>query len=156
VRSAGRVALAFLLTTAFAACAETASRQDATSGAIGDPRVREPEERGDPAAYVLTPGETFEIRLPANPTTGFSWALGPSLDDSVVREVSTIYQPDESGKVGGGGTSVWKFAAVGPGRTRIVMLYRRPWEPEVAPAKLSVYSVAVEEDRARDPGEEAR
>jgi inhibitor of cysteine peptidase len=145
VRRAAHAALASLF-AATLGCADTAMRQDAASAGIGDPRDREPEERGDPAAYVLTPGETFEVRLPANPTTGFSWELGPSLDDAVVREVSTTYRPDESGKVGGGGTSIWKFAAVGPGRTRVVMLYRRPWEPEVAPAKVAVYSVAVGEE----------
>lgn len=142
-RSRGALA-AGVLATLLAACAESASRGVVAPGGIGDPRDREALDRGDPAAFVLTTGESFEIRVPANPTTGFGWELGSSLDDSVVRKVSTTYQSSESGKVGASGTSIWKFTAVGEGRTNVVLLYRRPWEPEVAPAKIAVYSVVVD------------
>jgi predicted secreted protein len=143
VRRPGRALLASVLTATLVSCARSASREVGAPGGIGDPRARESDERGDPAAYVVTTGESFEVRLPANPTTGFAWELSSPLDESVVRKVGAAYRPDESGKVGGGGTSIWTFAATGPGRATLVLLYRRPWEPEVAPAKVAVYSVAV-------------
>jgi predicted secreted protein len=99
---------------------------------------------GDPAAYLVAPGESFDIRLAANPSTGFSWELGAPLDEAVVRSVGTAYVPKEGGAVGGAGTARWTFEGVAPGRTTIVLVYRRPWEPEVAPARVAVYSVAVD------------
>jgi len=39
---------------------------------------------------------------------------------------------------------VWKFEGVAAGRATIVLVYRRPWEPEVAPARTATYSVAVD------------
>ena len=101
-------------------------------------------ELGDPAAYVVAPGETFEIRLAANPSTGFAWELGAPLDGAVVRSIATAYEPKVGDRVGAGGISVWKFEGVAPGRATIVLAYRRPWEPEVAPARTATYSVAVD------------
>jgi inhibitor of cysteine peptidase len=62
----------------------------------------------------------------------------------VVRSVATAYVPKEGGDAGAGGTAVWTFEGTGRGRTNVVLVYRRPWEPEVAPARVAVYSVAVD------------
>ena len=96
------------------------------------------------AAYVVAPGETFEIRLAANPSTGFAWELGAPLDGSIVRSIANAYEPKVGDRVGAGGISVWKFEGVAAGRATIVLVYRRPWEPEVAPARTATYSVAVD------------
>lgn len=133
----GRSGTALALALVLAACSPAADRSTLTAPA-------ETTGVGDPAAYVVAPGESFEIRLAANPTTGFAWELGAPLDGDVVRSVATTYAPKEGGAVGAGGISRWTFEGVGPGRTSIVLVYRRPWEPEVAPARVAVYSVVVD------------
>lgn len=119
------------------ACAGTSAR----SGPFAPTEAS--DQVGEPAAYLVAPGEPFEIHLPANPSTGYAWELGAPLDGAVVRAVSTAYEPSPRDADGAAGSSVWTFAGVGAGRTIIVLVYRRPWEPEVAPARVAAYSVAV-------------
>jgi predicted secreted protein len=46
-------------------------------------------------------------------------------------------------RVGQGGVETWRFEAVAPGRTQIELVYVRPWESDVAPARWAIYSVEV-------------
>lgn len=108
-----------------------------------------------PAAYVAAPGERFDIRLEANPSTGYQWEIGTPLDDKIVRLVGSDFQrgptasPSASAAdgaaplVGQGGIETWRFEAVAHGRTTIELIYRRPWEKDVAPARRAVYAVEV-------------
>jgi inhibitor of cysteine peptidase len=83
-------------------------------------------------------GETYDIpldaeirlRLPENPTTGYSWQL--TLTPGLVIE-NESYQPDdpEGRLVGAGGTRLWIFKAVQPGMQTISAFYARPWESSV-------------------------
>lgn len=80
-------------------------------------------------------GETYNVpvdaeirlRLPENPTTGFTWQL--SVTSGLVIENDT-YQPDaqDSRLVGAGGTHQWILRAVQPGMQTISGIYARPWE----------------------------
>ena len=74
-------------------------------------------------------GDVIEIRLPANPSTGYLWSVkAPEM--GVFREVESRYEtPEESrGKVGAPVWKIFSFAVVGPGEAGIKMEYRRPWE----------------------------
>lgn len=69
----------------------------------------------------------IRLRLPENPTTGFTWQL--SVTPGLVIENET-YQPDapDSRLVGAGGTHQWILRAVQPGMQMISGIYARPWE----------------------------
>ncbi len=97
-----------------------------------------------PASKTVTAGELFDIRLPANPTTGFRWQVG-ALDEKVVRLVDTRYEATGSGSgaMGAGGTDIFTFVGVARGRGNISLVYLRPWEKGVAPARTADYSVDV-------------
>lgn len=95
-----------------------------------------------PASKTVSAGEEFDVRLPANPSTGFRWQVG-SIDDKVVRLVDTRYEATGTGQVGGGGTDIFTFVGVGKGRGSIKLVYVRPWEKGVAPARTADYSVDV-------------
>ncbi len=95
-----------------------------------------------PASKTVTAGEQFDIRLPANPSTGFRWQVD-GLDEKVVRLVDTRYEPTGPARPGAGGTDIFSFVGVAPGRGNIKLVYIRPWEKGVAPARTSEYSVDV-------------
>ena len=95
-----------------------------------------------PASMTVTAGEEFDIRLPANPTTGFRWQVG-SLDENIVRLVDSRYERTAPDPLGAGGTTVFTFVGVEKGRGNISLVYVRPWEKGVAPARTADYSVDV-------------
>ncbi len=84
---------------------------------------------------VLTPegvpikvavGETFEIILEANPTTGYAWEIDSIGDLQLVKPVadSQYYKDDAPrGIVGVGGKEVWTFSAENGGSTVISFRY---------------------------------
>lgn len=116
-------ALASLL---FASCASPAAR-------FADPSM----------PIEVLQGQRFEIALEANPTTGYSWALAKRLENRVITLATTRYFPNETSRVGSGGTEVWSFQARHEGTAAIVLAYRRPWEPEPGPSTNRVFRVTV-------------
>ncbi|MEI8357289.1 MAG: protease inhibitor I42 family protein [Deltaproteobacteria bacterium] len=103
-----------------------------------------------PAATQVAPGDRFDLRLEANPSTGYTWSLGKPLDASVLRLVASRFVSSAAAAPGGapplagqGGNEIWTFEAVAPGRTKISMFYARPWEKGVAPAKIVAHTVLV-------------
>jgi inhibitor of cysteine peptidase len=92
-----------------------------------------PDEYSDPAVPIrVSMGDQPVLRLASNPSTGFSWSLGASLDESIVRLEGSRYVADRRVMPGSGGTELWTFRTVGRGSTAIVMRYARPWEDEGA------------------------
>jgi inhibitor of cysteine peptidase len=79
-------------------------------------------------SYTVPPGAVFQLRLPENPTTGFSWNLSVTPGLAVIND--TYIPDDATGKlVGSGGTHVWSLETIRPGEQVISGVYRRPWEP---------------------------
>jgi len=101
-----------------------------------------------PAATEIAAGERFEVRLASNPSTGYSWALRGGADGKVVRLVGSTFvppAPPASGPapVGQEGNEVFTFEGVAAGRATIEFAYARPWEKDVAPAKVVQQVVRV-------------
>ncbi|GAB2707625.1 protease inhibitor I42 family protein [Nocardia thraciensis] len=93
----------------------------------------------------LVPGQTLEVSLAANPTTGYQWEL-VALDQTILAQVGEPeFRPAaESGNVvGAGGNSIWRFVAEAPGGTELRMGYARPWEQGSEPAEGFTLKVAV-------------
>lgn len=90
-------------------------------------------------------GDTFEIRLDANATTGYAWEVA-ELEESKVRLVSNEYvESNTSGQVvGAGGQSVLRFEALAQGQTTIKLVYRRSWEKGVEPIKTYTMELTVQ------------
>ncbi|MBI2907360.1 MAG: protease inhibitor I42 family protein [Chloroflexi bacterium] len=86
-------------------------------------------------------GDQFEIVLDANPSTGFSWAVG-DWDESVLELKSSDFVPGGA-LPGAGGPAHWLFVAKGPGRTLFTLEYRRPWETDKPPARTHTVYVSV-------------
>jgi inhibitor of cysteine peptidase len=84
------------------------------------------EKKDDGGEFELKLGESFEIRLPENPTTGYRWRSGPSVP-AQLEVVDEGY--DASGAaMGGGGVHHWRLRAVREGQAAVELEYRRSWE----------------------------
>lgn len=79
-------------------------------------------------------GESFEIMLDSNPTTGFAWEIAEELDDSILEEVDNVYgsnntdNNDNKPVIGVGGKEVWTFKALKKGEATIKMKYCQPFD----------------------------
>jgi inhibitor of cysteine peptidase len=76
---------------------------------------------------TLQPGDLFQIRLPENPTTGYSWQLA-DWDQAVATKTRDQFLPSGSMELGAGGHHVWEFIANAPGKTMLRLENRRSWE----------------------------
>ena len=88
-------------------------------------------------------GSTFTIVLPANRTTGYSWALEDPLNAAIVTYQIKHYAASTTKMMGAPGIETWTFDAVGRGRALISLKYARPWEKNAPPAKEALYVVVV-------------
>ncbi|HEX7967188.1 MAG TPA: protease inhibitor I42 family protein [Stellaceae bacterium] len=74
----------------------------------------------------LAVGETVEVRLPENPSTGFRWHVIADGKPACALVGDAFAAP--SGPPGRGGEHSWTFGAVHPGQCDIELRYRRRWE----------------------------
>jgi inhibitor of cysteine peptidase len=73
-------------------------------------------------------GETFAIRLPENPTTGYSWNL--SLPEGIILSRDEYIPPQNAGQIlGAGGTRSFTLVAETRSEGNITAEYRRAWVP---------------------------
>ncbi len=103
------------------------------------------EEHSSRCPLELVQGQSVLITLRSNPTTGFRWQVqdaAPSVLRSLGPEVYS--NPEDSGLVGSAGQSSWRFEATNPGGGRLLLVYRQPWEPNVAPAQTFECQITVE------------
>ena len=84
-----------------------------------------------------------EIRLPANPSTGYRWMLDPPMQSG--RILSEGYGSGaRDGRVGTPGTQVLQVVFPREGRFNLKLAYRRLWEPaSVPPAQTTNLVVKV-------------
>lgn len=106
---------------------------------------------GGPRAYDLRtaridarPGETFELRLPSNPSTGYRWELVDPVPDAVRALGVSRLEPPRGNLVGAPGQEVWTFEGARAGTGTIGFTYRRPSDPrDVPPAQRASVRVEV-------------
>jgi len=90
-------------------------------------------------------GQELALQLDANASTGYRWEVTPPVPDVIAVVDSGTYRepPDPEAKVGAGGSTSFLFKAVRPGKGVLELVYRRPWETGVAPAKITRVELEV-------------
>lgn len=91
----------------------------------------------------LIPYQPLVVRLPANPSTGYSWRYVVAGDDVLRLETINGVAPTPNGMVGVAGEEVWSFRAQGTGRAVLTYVYERSWEKNTPPAKIFTLFVTV-------------
>lgn len=91
----------------------------------------------------LTQDETLVVKLPGNPTTGYSWAVIG--DPSPLRLLKSSTQRSAKSKTMAGAPSVqiFRFQANAAGIVSLTLHYRRPWEHDAPPAKTFTLRVQI-------------
>ena len=83
---------------------------------------------------TLKVGDTLEVTLEGNPTTGYNWEAD-SLDTTILKQVGEPAFTPASTAIGSGGQVTLRFEAAGSGQTTLKLIYHRSWETGVAPLK---------------------
>jgi inhibitor of cysteine peptidase len=81
----------------------------------------------------LAAGETFQVSLPENPTTGYRWMVYGSTVSFISLENDDYNVPKQGHgrpRLGQGGTRLLTFLAAQPGETQLILRLRRSWEKE--------------------------
>ena len=83
--------------------------------------------------FKMAAGETFQLSLAENPTTGYQWAVAGSSTPVVELEKEEYFAPKNDPArpiMGQGGVKLLTFKALNPGETELVLHLRRSWEAE--------------------------
>ena len=97
----------------------------------------------------ISPGSEYIVKLPSNPSTGYSWtAIVNGREEILSLKEKIMEQPDDKSEAGGHlkgrpGYETWKFSALSAGRSDLLLEYRRSWEGSVAPLRYHICSVTV-------------
>jgi inhibitor of cysteine peptidase len=91
----------------------------------------------------LKVGDTMEVTLVANATTGYNWFLETMKAGVLKQEGEPSYKCDAPERVGAGGRMTFKFRAAAAGETALKFGYKRPWEKNEPPAKTFEVKVSV-------------
>jgi len=97
----------------------------------------------DGKAIGLEAGQMLAVRLDSNPSTGYSWQVG-QVDEAVLKQQGEpqFIQPADA-PPGAGGAQVFRFTASAAGQTTLVLVYKRPSDPNVAPVQTFTVQVKV-------------
>jgi predicted secreted protein len=135
----GIVAAVLLLMVALVAIA-SAGCEASAQAAAGPLKLGEADNG---KAYTVEVGDTVEVVIPGNMTTGFSWAAALAEKDAALLQlVGEPAYATGSKLIGGGGTFAFTFKAVAKGEALLKLVYARPWE-SVAPEKTFSATVTV-------------
>ena len=91
----------------------------------------------------LKSGQNLTLTLPSNPTTGYRWAIQDSAGGVLRGLGPEVYSSTESGVIGGGGQSAWRFQAFAAGQGRLRLTSQQPWEPEAEPVEVFDCAITV-------------
>ncbi|HEU0299039.1 MAG TPA: protease inhibitor I42 family protein [Longimicrobium sp.] len=105
----------------------------------------QPRAYSDPAQPVqAAAGETFQVTLQSNQSTGYQWVLVDSQALGPLRVAGSQYEvPRElRDRDGAGGTETWSIQALRPGEGTLSLIYVGPGENE-APRDTTRFRVVV-------------
>jgi len=139
---------AFVAVLVIAICfvAFTKSKHATPSNPSTEKFVDVNEDNNGGTIHVL-PGEIIRIKLRSNPSTGFSWALGPFEEQGLETngESEFVADPHREGEAGYGGCEIWTFKVRHSGKTEISLFYARSWE-DIDPARRFKLHVVIDSD----------
>ncbi len=135
------------LLVAVAACTSgSLNKREAGSDARVDLTVGEPQSGG---TVVLAEGGSLTLELPVTSGTGYLWEVRVEPPDLLRVPAEAITIRGDAAMPGSVTQSRWVLSQAKVGKGTVEAVYRRPWEPDVPPAKR--FSVSVEVEAGKVP-----
>jgi C1A family cysteine protease len=79
--------------------------------------------------FNLSTQQVLEVKLPSNPSTGYSWVAKENRSFSTLNQLDQRFESSApENTVGAPGTSTIKFIPTGKGTTNLELVYKRPFE----------------------------
>jgi inhibitor of cysteine peptidase len=106
----------------------------------GGPQLRQLTTLGDKQNFDFAVGESFQVVLPSNQTTGYKWEI-VDLTSGALEQVKNDYKVSKkytADIIGAGGEETWTFRVLKVERSHILMEYRRPWDKSDVANKYSI------------------
>lgn len=99
-------------------------------------------EYNNGSTVELETGDTFQIKLNENPTTGYQWTVETTGGLEIMSDNYT--SSAGPGLVGAGGIHEWDIKATASGTQQVTAVYSRPWENLTGSEQRFVLTVQVE------------
>lgn len=99
-------------------------------------------ERDGGKILRLKHGDRLTVTLEGNRTTGHTWEVMP-VDDAVLKQLDEVEYKPISNKLGAPGKFTFRFETTTFGQQTLKLVYHRPWETTVSPAKTFEVTVVV-------------
>jgi inhibitor of cysteine peptidase len=99
-------------------------------------------EQDSGSAVELRSGDTLELVLDGNLTTGFTWKMDP-VDTGILLQIGEPEFKPDTNLTGSGGKFTWRFKAVNSGQTLLRLVYYRPFEQGVPPERIFEATIMV-------------
>jgi inhibitor of cysteine peptidase len=102
------------------------------------------EEPDSGSIIYMTQGDALSVRLPANPSTGFTWSVAANAPSILAPGGDPRFEPPPTPRPGAGGFQTLEFRVAGGGPAFLQLVYRRPSEKDAPPARTwSVFVAAA-------------
>lgn len=138
-----RISLVLVLTILLTGCAAFSFTPTPTLPPTAETPNPLPEPTDPTQLLTVAPAETFDIVVPSNPSTGYSWSIIPEPDENIVQLVGQNFLAEQPLAIGSGGVDVWTFRAVNAGETTIALGYYSPTNAN-DPEETITFSIQVE------------
>ena len=138
-----RISLFLIVTILLAGCAASSPTPTPTLPPTAEPITTLPEPTDFTQLITVKAGETFDLVVPSNSSTGYHWDILPELDETMVEFVAQDYIAEQPIIPGSGGVDVWTFRALNPGDTTVVLGYYPPGN-ETDPEEVVTFSIHVD------------
>ena len=99
------------------------------------PQMVQLKEENNRGQITVNRGDSLQIVLAGNPTTGFTWEIAECNQSLLQPQGEVEYQQEQSQLAGRGGTFKFIFKAISTGETTLKLIYHRSFEKEVPPAQ---------------------
>lgn len=106
-------------------------------------RLNEADNGG---SVSLWRGDTLEVELSGNPTTGYTWEVA-QVNTNILRQSGAAQYTASSDAAGSGGWYRFRFEAVGGGQTPLRLAYHQPWVAAATNDRTFEVSVTVVTNR---------
>lgn len=138
-----RICFFWILSILLTACSATSSTPTPTLPPTAETPTTLPDPTDPTQLITVASGDTFDIVVPSNASTGYHWEIVPELDENIVQLAGQEYIAEQPILPGSGGVDVWTFLAVGAGDTTVVLGYYPPGN-ETDPDEVVTFSLHVE------------